>query len=155
MDGRIVVGIAVLFGGTVLARIYRQVRSGGDYTQITKQLGKKAGANALTSKQQFSVRRWGIRVTGLGRFGVDQSEVEEAERVLQSLNEAIQLKLDLRDPGSVQQAIRQADLDIDAKIAPYRHNRMVVEFAKKLKIEYRQAVQKQMEKLALSASKPK
>jgi hypothetical protein len=155
MDGRIVVGIAVLLGGTVLVQIYRQVRSGVDYTRVTKLIEKKAGANAVTSKRQFSVRRLGIRVPGFGISGVDQNEAEEAERVLQSLNEAIQLKLDPRDPQSVQQAIRQLDLDIDAKIAPYRHNRMVVEIAKKLKIEYRQAVQKQMENLALSTSKRK
>jgi hypothetical protein len=153
MDGRILVGIAVLWGGTTLVRIYRQVRSGGDYTRSTKLIENKLGANAVTSKRQFSVLRLGIRVPGFGTFGVDQSEVEEAKRVLQSLNEAIQLKLDPRDPQSAQRAIRRLDLDIDAKIAPYRHNRMVVEFAKKLKIESRQAIQKQMEKLALSAGK--
>ena len=150
MDGRIFVGIAVWLGGTMLVQLYRQVRSGGDYTRTTKLIEKKRGANALTSKRQFSVRRLGIRVAGLGTFGVSQSEVEEAQRVLESLNEAIQRKLDLRDPQSVQQAIRQLDLDIDAKIAPYRHNSMVVEFAKKLKIEYRQVIQKHVEKLAAS-----
>jgi hypothetical protein len=152
MDERIAVGIAVVLGGTML-QIYRQVRSGGDYTRITKLIEKRGGANAVTSKRQFSLRRLGIRVPGFGTFGVDQGEVEEAQRVLQSLHEGIQLKLDPRDPQSAQQAIRQLDLDVDAKIAPYRHNRMVVEIAKKLKIAYRQVVQQQMEKLVLSAGK--
>ena len=65
MDERIAVGIAVVLGGTML-QIYRQVRSGGDYTRITKLIEKRGGANAVTSKQQFSVRRWGIRVAGFG-----------------------------------------------------------------------------------------
>jgi hypothetical protein len=158
MDSRIFVAIAVWLGGSMLVQIYRGVRSGGDYTRITKLIENKDGANArasaFTTKRQFSVRRWGIRVPGLGTFGVDLSEVEEAQRVLQSLNK-FPLKLDPRDPQSVQQAIRQLELDIDARIAPYRHNKMIVEFATKLKTEYRQVIQNQMEKLALPTSKRK
>jgi hypothetical protein len=152
MDGRILAGIAVLWGATTLVRI---VRSGGDYTRITKLIETKGGAHALTSKRQFSVRRLGISFPGFGTFGVSLSEVEEAQRVLPSLNEAIQLKLDPRDPQSGEQAIRQLDLDIDARIAPYRHNKMVVAIAKKMKIEYRHVIQKQMERLALSSRKPR
>lgn len=162
MHSRIIAGIVALWGGTMLLQFYRRVRSEGDdtITWIARLIAaKRAGANAspgaLPTKRQFSVARVGIRVPGFGTFGLDQSEAEEAARVVRSLTEATKLKLNLQDPQGVQQAIRQLELDIDARIAPYRHNKMVVEFATKLKTEYRQVIQKQMEKLALSTSKRK
>lgn len=75
--------------------------------------------------------------------------MEEAQRVLQSLNETIRLKL--KPAGPAKCAIRQFDQHIDAKIVAYRHNKMVVEIAAKPKSEYRQVLQRHVEKLARSS----
>lgn len=136
-----------VLGMTLLCALIVAMRESGKAMSLRIDLNQGDATNTRITR----LRRLSINVPGLSTLGGDQSEVAEAKRVLPSLKEAIRLKLDPRDPQSVQKAIRQFDLDIDAKIAPYQHNKMVVEFARKVKIDYREVI----EKLALSASKRK
>lgn len=85
-------------------------------------------------------------------FGIsDQGEAEEARRGLQALNGRIMLpKFNPADPQSVQAAIRQMELDIDAKIGPYSKNKIVSEAARKLKSDFREVILKQLKSAARS-----
>lgn len=76
-----------------------------------------------------------VKITGLEKL---QRELEEAQRALQALDGTIgTLRFKPDDPESVQEAIRQMEASVDAKVAPYRGNALVSTLAQKSKEAYR------------------
>jgi hypothetical protein len=76
-----------------------------------------------------------VKITGLEKL---QRELEEAQRALQALDGTIAtLRFKPNDPESVQEAIRQMEASVDAKVAPYRGNALVETVTEKSKDAYR------------------
>jgi hypothetical protein len=76
-----------------------------------------------------------IKITGLDKL---QRELEDAQRAFQSLDGTIAtLRFNPDDPESVQEAIRQMEAAVDAKVAPYHGNALVSTVAQKSKAAYR------------------
>jgi hypothetical protein len=81
-----------------------------------------------------------VKITGLDKL---QRELEEAQRAFKSLDGTIaKLSFNPDDPGSVEEAIRQMEAAVDAKVAPYRTNRLVSTVANKMKDTYRDKIRK-------------
>jgi hypothetical protein len=81
-----------------------------------------------------------IDITGLQQL---QRDFEEAARALKSLDGTITtVSINPDDPNSVKEAVRQMELAIDRKIAPYRGNVLVSKLARDMKEEYRERIRK-------------
>lgn len=79
-----------------------------------------------------------IKITGLDRF---QRDLNEANKAVQALDgELATLEFNPNDPSSVEAAIVQIEQTIDAKIAPYRGNKIVENLATQMKERYRQEI---------------
>jgi hypothetical protein len=79
-----------------------------------------------------------INITGLDKL---QRQLEEAQRALESMNGTITtLKFDRDDSASVQQAIRQMEVAVDHKIAPYGSNPLVAKVAQMTKDSFRERI---------------
>jgi hypothetical protein len=79
-----------------------------------------------------------VNFTGLEKL---QRDLEDAEKAFRSLDGTIAtLQFGPDDPASVQAAIREMEVAIDRKTAPYRGNPMVVQVAKGLKETYAKAI---------------
>jgi hypothetical protein len=79
-----------------------------------------------------------FNITGLEKL---QREFDEASRACKSLDGNITtLNFNPAHPGSVKDAIRQMELAIDNKTAPYRGNTLVSQMARELKEMYRQKI---------------
>jgi hypothetical protein len=81
-----------------------------------------------------------IDITGLQQL---QRDFEEAARAVKSLDGTITtLSINPDDPNSVKAAIRQMELAIDSKTAPYRGNALVSNLARDMKEKYRERIRK-------------
>jgi len=79
-----------------------------------------------------------INVSGLEKL---QRELADAQRAFQALDGTIAtLKFDPTDPTSVDGAIRQMEVAIDNKTAPYHGNDLVKKVAQGLKDAYRKKI---------------
>lgn len=73
-----------------------------------------------------------IKITDLEKL---QRELEDAQRAFESLDGTIAtLRFNADDPESVEEAIRQMEAAVDARVAPYRGNALVSTVAQKLRI---------------------
>lgn len=71
------------------------------------------------------------------------AEAGEGLKALQ--DEVIEAGFDPDDPASVQAAIEHVEAKVDAKVEPYRGNRLVVEAAEQIKVECRANILAQVE----------
>jgi hypothetical protein len=79
-----------------------------------------------------------MKITGLDKL---RRELADAQRALQGLNGTIAtLKFNPTDPKSIENAIRQIEVAVDSKIAPYHGNHLVAKVAEGLKAEYRKEI---------------
>jgi hypothetical protein len=150
--------IVVLWGGAMLLRAYLQTRKNARAkitAEIKRQFGEQPATKVVASKLRLSAPRLVIDSPLFGSFGVGQSGAEEAQRALQSLNGVVVAKFDPADPHGVQEAIRQYDREIDARLVPYPQNKVVAETARKLKSDFRELVQKRVQRVAHSATERK
>jgi hypothetical protein len=79
-----------------------------------------------------------FNITGLEKL---QREFDEASRACKSLDGTLTtLNFNPAGPDSVNDAIRQMELAVDSKTAPYRSNTLVSQMARELKEMYRQKI---------------
>jgi hypothetical protein len=148
--------VMVLWGGAALLRSYLRLRNKARAeatAEIKKQYGEQATIKTLSTKSRLLGLRVGIDSPLFGTFRLGSSGAEEAQRTLESLHGRIALvKFDPADPQSVQEAIRQYDREVDAKLGQHPQNKIVAEASKKLKSNFRQTVAEQVQKFARSAA---
>jgi hypothetical protein len=79
-----------------------------------------------------------LKITGLDEL---QKQLDDAAKALQALEGEIgTVKYNPNDPSSVETAVVQIEQTIDAKIAPYRGNKIVENLVTKMKDRYRQEI---------------
>ncbi len=79
-----------------------------------------------------------LKITG---FDSVRRELDELARFSKALDgPLVTLNYDPEDKASVQEAIRQMERAVDAKAAPYRSNRLVMDLAAKTKDEFRRRI---------------
>jgi ferredoxin-fold anticodon binding domain-containing protein len=79
-----------------------------------------------------------LKITGVEQL---QKELDDAAKALQALDGEIAIvKYNSNDPSSVEAAVIQIEQTINAKIAPYRGNKIVESLATQLKERYRQEI---------------
>jgi hypothetical protein len=143
--------IVILWAAVALLRSYLQLRNKAR-AEVTADLKKQYGARAKV----FVSRPWllGLRVRIksplFGTVGVGSSE--ETQRALEALRGRIAVKFNPADPSSVQEAIRQYDREVDAKLGPYPQDTMAAETSERLKRHFRQTVDEQVEKFTRAAA---
>jgi len=151
--------IVVVWGGVALLRGYLRLRSQARAelsAAIKKQYGEGAKVKIVSSRPRLLGLRLEVDNPLLGTFDVGSGEAQTAQRTLESLRGRIALvKFNPADPQSVQEAIRQYDREVDAKLGPYPQDGMIAETSKKLKRDFRQTVAQQVEKLRRSAAQQK
>ena len=80
-----------------------------------------------------------FKITGLDKL---TREMDELAKFTKSIDGNLTtVTLDPDDPASVQAAVRQMEGAVDAKAAPYRSNKLVMDLASKSKEQFRQAIQ--------------
>lgn len=72
-----------------------------------------------------------MKITGLDALERQFKEVEKAMKELDG--DIADLRFDPEDPASIEQAIQNLNDAVDAKVAPYTHNDMVMSIADELK----------------------
>ena len=79
-----------------------------------------------------------LKITGLDAL---QKQFDDAANALQALDgELATVKYNPNDPSSVEAAVVQIEQTIDAKISPYRGNKIVENLIAQLKEKYRQQI---------------
>jgi hypothetical protein len=79
-----------------------------------------------------------FKITGLDEL---QKELDRAAEALKSLDgELTKVNFDPHDPTSVEAAVVQIEQTIEAKVAPYRGNKIVENLTAQLKEKYRQHI---------------
>ncbi len=79
-----------------------------------------------------------LKITGLDAL---QKQFDDAANALQALDgELATVKYNPNDPSSVEAAVVQIEQTIDAKISPYRGNKIVENLTAQLKEKYRQQI---------------
>jgi len=79
-----------------------------------------------------------LKITGLDEL---QKQIDDAAKALQALDgELTAVRYNPNDPSSVEAAVVQIEQTIDAKISPYRGNKIVENLTAQLKERYRQQI---------------
>jgi hypothetical protein len=151
--------IVVLWVGAGLLRSYLQI-SNKARAAVTEQIRNQHGEPTTVKVSSGRPRLFGLRLRVdnplLGTFDVGSGEAKQAQRKLQSIQGRIApVKFNPADPQSVQEAIRQFDRDVDAKLGPYPEDKTIAETSKRLKRDFRQTVEEQVGKFARSAARQK
>jgi hypothetical protein len=79
-----------------------------------------------------------MKITGLDKFAREMDELAKFSKAIDG--NLVTVKYNPDDPASVQAAIWQMETAVDAKAAPYRSNKLVIDLASKSKEQFRQAI---------------
>ena len=82
-----------------------------------------------------------IKITGLDKLAREMDELAKFSKAIDG--DLTTVRFDPDNPSSVQAAIRQMEAAVDAKAAPYRSNKLVMDLAAKSKEQFRQAIRSQ------------
>ena len=79
-----------------------------------------------------------MKIEGLDAL---QKELKDAQKALEALHgEIARLSCNPYDPKDIEQAIRQMEQKVDAKVSRYRNNPLVRETVKAMKESYREQI---------------
>lgn len=79
-----------------------------------------------------------FKITGLDKLTREMDELAKFTKAIDG--NFVTVKFDPHDPASVRAAIRQMEAAVDAKSAPYRSNKLVMDLAVKSKEQFRQGI---------------
>ena len=79
-----------------------------------------------------------VKLEGLDKL---QKDLDEFQRAVSSLDGTIcQVRFNPEDKASLQEAVSQMERAVDAKVAKWRNNKMIMDIAKAMKLRYREDI---------------